>query len=112
MLPHQISKIAQELLNVTTPPKYNKREASRAVQSAIQAEYDAIKQYESIGDAYPPIKERMQHIADEEKVHVGELLEVLKTLDEDSETYIDEGRKEVSGVEKQGSKPTIDRLLR
>ena len=81
--------------NIDTPSKYDKREAARALRAAINSENDAVTLYEAIGDAYPRIKGRMQHIAEEEKRHIGELMEILKDLDPTSEKELRVGRKEV-----------------
>ena len=90
-------KIAQHLQNVETL-NLDEREVTRAIRDALIAEQEAIKQYETIVDSTSneKVKEVLQDIADEEKVHVGELLELLSKLMGDSEEeFIEEGRSEV-----------------
>jgi len=88
---------AQNLDVVETPDKYNIRELTRAIRDAINAENDAIKQYEVVADASPVKKVRkvLQEIANEERVHVGELQELLRMLLKDEQAFLDEGAQEV-----------------
>ena len=92
-----LQKEAQELQNVKTPEKFTDRELTRALRDAIIAENGAIKQYEAVVDACdnPDVKEVLQDIADEEKVHVGELQELLRKLLPDEQEFLDDGAKEV-----------------
>jgi len=88
---------SQHLDNVKTLDKLTDRELTRAIRDAIIAEEDAIKQYETVADSTdsPKAKEVLQDIADEEKVHVGELQELLKGILKDEQKFLDEGAKEV-----------------
>ena len=90
-------KFAQNLEVVKTPEKFTDRELTRAIRDAIMAEEGAIKQYESVVDATDnaKAKEVLQSIADEEKVHVGELQELLKSILKDEQGFLDDGAKEV-----------------
>lgn len=76
------------------------RELARVVRQAICAEHDAVHLYELIVDSSinPMVKSVLQDIADEEKVHVGELEEVLSTLDPENDDFVEEGREEVGGM--------------
>ena len=89
--------IAQHLENVKTPEKFTDRETTRAIRDAIIAEEGAINQYETIVDATTDEKvaEVLQEIADEEKVHVGELQKLLVTLLKDEQGFLDDGAGEV-----------------
>ena len=91
------TKKAQELDLVETPLILNDRELSRAIRDALIAEEGAIKQYESIVDATgnEDIKKILQDIANEERVHVGELQKLLNDLLPDEEKLITEGIEEV-----------------
>jgi len=93
------SVIAQNLETVKTPEKLTERELTRALRDAIIAEEGAIKQYETVVDATDnsKIKETLQEIADEERVHVGELQTLLNSLLKDEEDFLEEGKKEVEG---------------
>jgi rubrerythrin len=90
-------KAAQELQVVKTPDKLTDRELTRAIRDAIIAEEGAVKQYETIVDATDNIKtkEVLQDIANEEKVHVGELQKLLSDLLKDEQGFLDDGAKEV-----------------
>jgi rubrerythrin len=88
---------AQNLEVVKTPAKFTDRELTRAIRDAIIAEEGAIKQYETVVDATSnkDVKKTLQDIADEEKVHVGELQKLLSILLPDEEKLLEEGAKEV-----------------
>ena len=88
---------AQNLEIVKTPEKFTDRELTRAIRDAIIAEEGAIKQYESVVDATDnaDAKKVLQSIADEEKIHVGELQALLSKLLPDEQEKLDEGEKEV-----------------
>jgi len=92
-----INKSAQNLEVVKTPEKFTDRELTRAIRDAIIAEEGAIKQYESIVDATDneDVKKTLQEIANEEKVHVGELQALLAKLLPDEQKHLDDGEKEV-----------------
>jgi len=82
---------------VTQKERLNEREISRAIRLAIAAELDAVHLYELIVDSSDDetVKKVLQSISDEEKVHAGELQELLSKFDKDSDKYLEEGRKEV-----------------
>jgi len=77
--------------------KLSKEELIRSIRFMISAEYEAIQLYmqlaESIDDklAIAVLKD----IADEEKVHAGEFLRLLKELDPEEEEFYAEGAEEV-----------------
>lgn len=79
--------------------KLTKEELIRAMRFMIASEYEAIQLYtqlaESIDDELA-IKV-LKDVADEEKVHAGEFLKVLKTLDPKEAEFYEEGEKEVEG---------------
>jgi hypothetical protein len=89
--------------NLITPEgKLDERELSRVIRLAIAAELDAVHLYELIVDSSDDetIKKVLQSISDEEKVHAGELQELLSKFDKDSEKFLEEGRKEVQDSSK------------
>lgn len=90
-------KKAQNLENVKAPETFTDRELTRAIRDAIVGEENAIKQYEAIVDAATDdkIKGVIQDIANEEKVHVGELLKLLSNMLPDEQGFIEDGQKEV-----------------
>ncbi len=61
------------------------------------AELDAINLYEQLEEMArdPVLKKTLKEIAMEEKVHVGEFLEILKKLDPEQVKAIEEGADEV-----------------
>jgi len=90
-------KKAQTLENVKELDTLTDRELTRAIRDAIVAEEGAINQYEVIVDSTTneTAKEIFQSIANEERVHVGELQKLLNTLLPDEEKKLEEGAKEV-----------------
>jgi len=77
--------------------KFGNRELSRSLRVAIAAEHEAVHLYEAIADATSnaKAKEVLQDIANEEKVHIGELQELLEGISKDERKFLDEGREEV-----------------
>lgn len=78
--------------------KMTKDEIVRAIRFAIAAEYEAIQLYRQIANATDNIfvADVMNEVADEEVVHAGEFLEVLKRVLPSEKDFYDEGAKEVS----------------
>ncbi len=77
--------------------KLTHEELVRAIRFMIAAEYEAIQLYmqlaESIDDKLAI--EVLKDIADEERVHAGEFLRLLKQLAPDEEKFYAEGAEEV-----------------
>ncbi|MBN1493445.1 MAG: rubrerythrin [Candidatus Omnitrophica bacterium] len=77
--------------------KLTKEELIRAIRFMVAAEYEAIQLYmqlaESTDDALA--QEVLTDIADEERVHAGEFLRLLKELAPDEEKFYAEGAEEV-----------------
>jgi len=92
-------KKAQNLDVVKTPEKFDDRELTRALRDAIIAEEGAIKQYEAAADATDneKVKSTLNKIAEEERVHVGEIQTLLNDLLPDEKEFLEEGEKEVDG---------------
>ena len=87
--------------------KLSKAELTRAIRFMVSAEYEAVQLYmqlaESIDDELA--KEVLIDIADEERVHAGEFLRVLKHLAPDEEKFYKEGEEEVEQmIKKRGLK--------
>jgi len=72
-------------------------ELVRAIRFMVAAEYEAIQLYmqlaESIDDELAI--EVLKDIADEERVHAGEFLRLLRHLEPDEEKFYAEGAEEV-----------------
>ena len=92
-------RTSQKLENVETLD-LNDRELTRAIRDAIIAEEDAIKQYETVVDSTnnEQVKKVLQDIANEERIHVGELMQLLSILLEDEDDLIEEGREETKEI--------------
>lgn len=77
--------------------KMTKDELIRALRFAIAAEYEAIQLYRQLANATDEefVADVMNDVADEEVVHAGEFLEVLKKIHPSEAKFYDEGAKEV-----------------
>ncbi|MBN1375027.1 MAG: rubrerythrin [Dehalococcoidia bacterium] len=77
--------------------KLTKAELIRAIRFMIAAEYEAVQLYmqlaESITDKLAI--EVLKDIADEERVHAGEFMRLLKALAPDEEKFYKDGAGEV-----------------
>jgi rubrerythrin len=83
---------------VAADRKLTKSQLIRAIRFLIAAEYEAVQLYiqlrESIDE--PLAQAVLTDIADEEKVHAGEFLALLKTLAPDEEGFYQQGAQEVA----------------
>ena len=72
-------------------------ELIRAVRFMIAAEYEAVQLYMQLAESTHNklAIEVLKDIADEERVHAGEFLRLLKELAPDEQEFYDEGAKEV-----------------
>jgi rubrerythrin len=77
--------------------KVTKEELIRAIRFFVAAEYEAIQLYTEIAESTDELlaKKVLYDIANEEKVHAGEFLRLLKELDKEEEKFYKEGEKEV-----------------
>ena len=85
--------------------KVTKSELIRAIRFMIAAEYEAIQLYMQLAESTDNklAQEVLKDIADEERVHVGEFLRLLKELAVDEQKFYDEGAEEVEEeIEKHG----------
>jgi 2'-5' RNA ligase len=87
---------------VLTPRDFTTGELARAVRQAIIAEQEAIVLYEDQADAAeatdPKAAELLRDIADEERVHVGELTRLLHLLEADAAGLEAKGEAEAAKV--------------
>jgi rubrerythrin len=83
-------------------PKLDADELVQQIRGAVNAEWEAVRLYtwiaESTDDALA-IKV-LRDVADEERVHAGEFLHLLKSLAPDEADLYAEGEKEVEGMKK------------
>ena len=85
--------------------KITKEELIRAIRFMIAAEYEAIQLYMQLAESTDNklAQEVLKDIADEERVHAGEFLRLLKQLAPDEQKFYDKGAKEVEEeIEKHG----------
>ncbi|MDT8357727.1 MAG: ferritin family protein [Methanomicrobiaceae archaeon] len=77
--------------------KVTHAELVRGIRFMIAAEYEAVQLYVQLAEATDNklAKEVLLDIADEEKVHAGEFLRLLKELEPEEYTHYDEGAEEV-----------------
>jgi rubrerythrin len=77
--------------------KLTKEELIRAIRFMIAAEYEAIQLYMQLSESTDNklSQDVLKDIADEERVHVGEFLRLLRELAPDEEKFYREGEKEV-----------------
>ena len=77
----------------------------RAIRFMVAAEYEAVQLYMQLAESTDDklAKEVLIDIADEERVHAGEFLSLLKHLAPDEEKFYEEGAEEVDEmIEKLG----------
>jgi rubrerythrin len=77
--------------------KLTDEELIRAIRYMVAAEYEAIQLYMQLAESTDNklAKAVLIDIADEERVHAGEFLRVLKELAPDEYKFYDEGAEEV-----------------
>jgi rubrerythrin len=77
--------------------KLTNEELIRAIRFMIAAEYEAIQLYMQLAESTDNklAQDVLKDIADEERVHAGEFLRLLKELAPDEEKIYREGAKEV-----------------
>lgn len=80
--------------------KVTKGELVRAIRFMIAAEYEAVQLYMQLAESTDNelAKEVLTDIADEERVHAGEFLRLLRELQPDEEEFYREGEKEVEEI--------------
>ncbi len=87
--------------------KLTKEELIRAIRFSIASEYEAIQLYEEIKESIDDEKSKklLDEIAEDEKIHVGNFLYLLKILDpEESELYgegVEEAEKLLQDTKKE-----------
>jgi rubrerythrin len=77
--------------------KLTKEELIRAIRFMIAAEYEAVQLYMQLAESIDNelAIEVLTDIANEERVHAGEFLRLLRELAPDEEKYYKEGAEEV-----------------
>jgi len=77
--------------------KLTHEELVRAIRFMVAAEYEAIQLYMQLAEStdHKLAQEVLKDIADEERVHAGEFLRLLKELDPEEDELYQEGYEEV-----------------
>jgi Uncharacterized conserved protein len=80
--------------------KLTKSELIRAIRLMIVDEYEAVQVYTQLAESIDDELSRdvLLDIADEEKVHAGEFLRLLKELAPDEAAFYEKGAREVEEV--------------
>ena len=75
--------------------KLTDAELVRSIRFMVAAEYEAIQLYMQLAESTDNklAKEVLVDIADEERVHAGEFLRLLKELDPEEDKFYEEGAK-------------------
>ncbi len=99
-------EFASPFSGLASSKKLSHEELIRAIRFMVAAEYEAVQMYmqlaESIDDKLAI--EVLKDIADEERVHAGEFLRLLRHLAPDEEKFYEEGAEEVEEeIKKLGS---------
>ncbi|HAL39045.1 MAG TPA: rubrerythrin, partial [Polaromonas sp.] len=83
--------------------KLTDEELVRAIRFMVAAEYEATQLYTQLAESTDNklAVEVFKEIADEELVHAGEFLRLLRELAPDEEKFYAKGAKEVEGIIKK-----------
>ena len=83
--------------------KLTDEELVRAIRFMVAAEYEAIQLYMQLAESTDNklAVEVLKDITDEERVHVGEFLRLLRELAPDEEKFYAQGTKEVEAIIKK-----------
>ena len=85
---------------LANPRKLTDQELIRAIRFMVAAEYEAVQLYMQLAESTDNrlAIEVLKDIADEERIHAGEFLRLLKELDPDEERFYEEGYEEVEEI--------------
>jgi rubrerythrin len=85
--------------------KLTPEELIRAIRFMVAAEYEAVQLYMQLTEStdHKLAQEVLKDIADEERVHAGEFLRLLKELAPDEERHYQKGAEEVEEIIKKTS---------
>ncbi|MBW1710256.1 MAG: rubrerythrin [Deltaproteobacteria bacterium] len=87
----------------TSDRKLTKEELIRSIRFMVAAEYEAVQLYMQLAESidHELAKAVLVDIADEERVHAGEFLRLLKHLAPDEQKMYQEGAEEVEEMMKK-----------
>jgi len=100
-------EFAAPFAGLASDRKLTKEELIRAIRYSIAAEYEAIQLYMQVAESTDDklAAEVLKDISDEERVHAGEFLRLLKNLAPDEEKFYAEGAEEVEEMMGQKELP-------
>lgn len=80
--------------------KLTKEELIRAIRFSIASEFEAIQLYEQLKESIDNenIKNLLDEVSEDEKVHVGNFIYALEKLSPDDKEHCIEGRKEAQEI--------------
>ena len=91
--------------------KLDKNETLRAIRFSMAAEYEATQLYTQLADSITDKRAQkvLRDIAEEELVHAGEFLAVIKELNPEEEGFYQKGEKEVAELIRKTARIMISR---
>lgn len=80
--------------------KLTHEELVRAIRFMVAAEYEAVQLYMQLAESTDNelVRAVLKDIADEERVHAGEFLRLLRELDPEEEEFYKKGYEEVEEI--------------
>ena len=92
-----MAEFTDPMVGVKDRGALTEQELIRAIRFMVAAEYEAIQMYEQIaeGTSNELAKKVITSVVNEERIHVGEFLRLLKELCPDEEEFYDDGAEEV-----------------
>lgn len=96
-------EFATPFAGLASDRRLSREELIRAIRYTVAAEYEAIQLYMQLADSVDDelAVRVLRDIADEERVHAGEFLRLLRHLAPDEEKFYSEGSKEVEEMMKE-----------
>jgi demethoxyubiquinone hydroxylase (CLK1/Coq7/Cat5 family) len=93
----KMPEFASPFSGLAADRKLTHEELIRAIRYMVAAEFEAVQLYVQLAESIDNklAREVLHDIANEEKVHAGEFLRLLKELAPDEENYYREGAEEV-----------------
>ncbi|HPE64116.1 MAG TPA: ferritin family protein [Methanothrix sp.] len=93
-------EFANPFSGLASDRKLTAEELIRAIRYMVAAEYEAVQLYMQLAESTDDelAKAVLVDIADEERVHAGEFLRLLKELAPDEEDFYQEGCEEVEEI--------------
>jgi hypothetical protein len=101
-------EFATPFAGLASDRKLTKQELIRAIRYSIAAEYEAIQLYMQLSESTDDARaaEVLKDVADEERVHAGEFLRLLRELAPDEQRFYAEGAEEAEEMLKRKSAET------